>query len=519
MREPEPLASLATQEAQLRKKQKLLHQLRKEFDKTVPSQSAPTVRHIVKAAKSQTRLTDRFQSSAPPLNVPSDLQVSSVDRLYKEGGEPEVQEGFTGQRPLEVLPKRPRSASRIRGRAPQTHLGQNPNSPTEDQKRYSQGAAAPSQSHAGLSAPSRNEVSGQNPSWLTSETGNLSPDAKPRAAKPTRPPRSHRRASGGQTRGYPSRASQNRVKKTCPLRLVARLLGLLVLLVLLAVMIGGIGSFGFRVIHRTSVAESVSTQVEVMGVLGARPVLQLQGEVPYTLEKTTVVIKGEGVQIQPESDIFLQVSVFDGSSGEFMCAHSAPMQYYGKANAQGLGDTLYQAVLNHTEGSRLLVRRPVQDTDSDAVHMEINVIDILPTIVSGSDEVASDSPVGLENLDGHPTYSAQLKRNDPQSIYSQVLFAGKGEQIKSSETLIAQVGIWDLETAAETRVTWGNSGPRLIDLNTTFQVIPSELADLRVGSRVLFVIPAQDAKGDSALVVVFDILGIANQNTLSKLTD
>ena len=86
---------------------------------------------------------------------------------------------------------------------------------------------------------------------------------------------------------------------------------------------------------------------------------------------------------------------------------------------------------------------------------------------------------------------------------------GKGEQLDPRKKILAQYGVWELDSGKKRAYTWGNIGPQKIVGGSTFQSLSQQLTALRANSRILAIIPADQATGDSALAVVMDVLACA----------
>lgn len=252
----------------------------------------------------------------------------------------------------------------------------------------------------------------------------------------------------------------------------------------------------------------VSTQVKVSGQLGEQPVVELQGRMPITLPNSRVAIRGFGPQIRENQDVRVMVSVYEGDTGKLVSKGGKPQLFVGKANASTLPSGLLTEVIGRNEGSRLIVHRPATASDGKT-SMEVDVIDVLPTAVYESQlQIPEAAGVSFSFPQGLPQFES-ASNTQPQEAATFVLVPGKGEQLDPRKKILAQYGVWELDSGKKRAYTWGNVGPQKIVGESTFQSLSQQLTALRANSRILAIIPADQATGDSALVVVMDVLACA----------
>ncbi|WIK89291.1 hypothetical protein CYK25_003700 [Varibaculum cambriense] len=252
----------------------------------------------------------------------------------------------------------------------------------------------------------------------------------------------------------------------------------------------------------------LSTQVKVSGQLGEQPVVQFQGRMPFTLPNSRVAIRGLGPQIQENQDVRVMVSVYEGNTGKLVSQGGKPQLFVGKANASTLPGGLLTEVIGRNEGSRLIVHRPATASDGKT-SMEVDVIDVLPTAVYESQlQIPEAAGVSFTFPQGLPHFESAAN-TQPQEAATFVLVPGKGEQLDPRKKILAQYGVWELDSGKKRAYTWGNVGPQKIVGGSTFQSLSQQLTALRANSRILAIIPADQATGDSALAVVMDVLACA----------
>ena len=252
----------------------------------------------------------------------------------------------------------------------------------------------------------------------------------------------------------------------------------------------------------------VSSQVKVSGQLGEQPVVQFQGRMPFTLPNSRIAIRGMGPQVQENHDVRVMVSVYDGTTGKLVSKGGKPQLFVGKANPRTLPSGLLPEIIGRSEGSRLIVHRPASASDGKT-SMEVDIIDVLPTAVYESQlQIPEAAGVNFTFPAGLPKFESATQPH-PQEAATFVLVPGKGEQLDPRKKILVQYGVWELDSGKQRAYTWGKSGPQAIVGGTTFQSLAQQLTALRANSRILAIIPADQATGDSALVVVMDVLACA----------
>ena len=229
---------------------------------------------------------------------------------------------------------------------------------------------------------------------------------------------------------------------------------------------------------------------------------------PFTLPNSRVAIRGLGPQIQENQDVRVMVSVYEGNTGKLVSQGGKPQLFVGKANASTLPGGLLTEVIGRKEGSRLIVHRPATASDGKT-SMEVDIIDVLPTAVYDSQlQIPEAAGVSFTFPQGLPHFESAAN-TQPQEAATYVLVPGKGEQLDPRKKILAQYGVWELDSGKKRAYTWGKVGPQKIVGGSTFQSLSQQLTALRANSRILAIIPADQATGDSALAVVMDVLACA----------
>ncbi|WP_288765774.1 hypothetical protein [uncultured Varibaculum sp.] len=321
------------------------------------------------------------------------------------------------------------------------------------------------------------------------------------------PKRPHLSPIALRARRYPSRKTEVSAKKTpVPARILKWWLALLAIVAVAACVVLG---FYLWQASRTQEMSGVSTRVKVSGKLGEQPVVQFQGRMPFTLPNSRLAIRGKGPLVKENTDVRVMVSVYEGATGQLVSQGGKANLFAGKANASTLPAGLLSEVVGQREGSRVIAHRPATANDGTTA-MEIDIIDILPTAVYASKlQIPPEAGVTFSFPAGLPQFESASETH-PKEAFTSVLVPGKGQQLDPKQKILAQYGVWELDSGKTRAYTWGKAGPQEILGGSTFQSLSQQLTDLRANSRILAIIPADQATGDSALAVIMDVLAPAN---------
>ncbi|MBE6475418.1 MAG: hypothetical protein I3J03_06680 [Actinomyces succiniciruminis] len=270
----------------------------------------------------------------------------------------------------------------------------------------------------------------------------------------------------------------------------------------------------------TAADAPIEAVLEVAGRVGAVPVVSLLAPLaPATAVTTDTLVTGDGRTLATGDAVLLSVSTFSGTSGENTTGTPTGVRIYrGTVDAASLGDVLADTVTGATEGSRLVLRAPVS-ADDGAVATEITVVDVLPTTASGEERAsAAGMPTVAFADDGTVSLSVQ-DLDAPTRAAASVLVAGTGQQINSGDVIVARYAFanWS-DNSLRTSSYGATTVPGIIDMSDTMSGLAQQLVDATVGSRIVLVLPADQAAGDDALAVVIDILAVVADGTLTDAT-
>lgn len=259
--------------------------------------------------------------------------------------------------------------------------------------------------------------------------------------------------------------------------------------------------------------------LEVAGRVGSVPIVLLNGHlaVPEQVLRD-VVIQGSGRAVSKGDGVVLSVSTFSGETGENITGTATGRRLYrGTDTAGELGEILSDAITNTTEGSRIVLRAPVEKEGVRST--EVTVVDVMPTMAEGqaATNLPSDTPSVTQSEDG--TVAVDTRGiAAPTRGSTGVLIQGSGRQISATDTVIARYTIveWESNTVTASSYGW-TTPPGVLDMNDTLQGLAQRLVDVSEGSRVVITLPADQARGDGAIAVVVDVLAIVDPASLDPM--
>ncbi|EEH64074.1 hypothetical protein HMPREF0044_1093 [Gleimia coleocanis DSM 15436] len=244
--------------------------------------------------------------------------------------------------------------------------------------------------------------------------------------------------------------------------------------------------------------------VQVSGQVGRIPTLALERPVSVTSPKSVELAAGTGREIQPEAPLLISVTSFSGETGELLSETGRSVLHIGPATEQFFDKTLLAGLLGKNEGARVLFVRPVKQREK--LTTEINVVDILYSAAHGKTNENPGGPLSVTFNDAGPLVT-HAKVTAPEDVVIQQLIIGDGAQVLENDNVVAQFIAVGWDDAVVRSSTWTTGIPQAIDLETAFPGLQVALLDQRVGSRLAVTIPAEQATGETDLMMVIDIIG------------
>ena len=246
-------------------------------------------------------------------------------------------------------------------------------------------------------------------------------------------------------------------------------------------------------------------RVTVSGRVGATPTIDIKAPLDVDGFKARVIEEGTVREITEGSPVLVSVTAFDGTSGRMLSESGRPQMSLGIVGSDQISSDLAMLVTGKHEGSRILAFRTVAMGDGSPNTREIDVVDILPSIATGTSVDATVGPMSVEMSPEGPLIShiATL----PGGVTTQALIKGDGVQVHEGDRVVAQFTVLGWTDGVVRVNTWETGVPAVVNLNTAMKGLTNALVDQKVGSRLAITIPPDLAAGDDTLCVVIDILG------------
>lgn len=246
-------------------------------------------------------------------------------------------------------------------------------------------------------------------------------------------------------------------------------------------------------------------RVTVSGRVGATPTIEIKAPLEVDGFKARVLEAGSGREITEGSPVLVSVTAFDGNSGRMLSESGRPQMSLGIVGSGQIDEDLSRLVTGKREGTRVLAFRSITMGDGSTNTIEVDVVDILPSIATGTSVDASVGPMSVEMSPEGPIISHIDTL--PGGVTTQTLIKGDGVQVHEGDRVVAQFTVLGWTDGTVRVSTWETGVPEVINLGTAMKGLATALVDQKVGSRLAITIPPDLAAGDDTLCVVIDILG------------
>lgn len=267
--------------------------------------------------------------------------------------------------------------------------------------------------------------------------------------------------------------------------------------------------------YRSAVAVSdpAKSKIEVLGAIGAQPVLTLSEPIPLEKSSTELLIKGRGQQIKDDSIVALRVTVFSGMTGKLQSTSGDESVLVGPLSAKVFGTELYNAVRGATEGSRYLLKQPVEQQGTST--MEIGVIDIIPTSLD-SQMAALPPDAGLSVSEDQGQVRLAILSDFSGDFRSYPLITGSGATVGPGQTVLVKYQEFSYSNPpALLKDHWSEPVKLKLD-DKVQQGVARGIVDRKIGSRMLLEVPPAEGSGNQATILVVDILAAWNNPEATK---
>lgn len=267
--------------------------------------------------------------------------------------------------------------------------------------------------------------------------------------------------------------------------------------------------------YRSAVAVSdpAKSKIEVLGAIGAQPVLTLSEPIPLEQSSTERLIKGDGQKIQDGSIVALRVTVFSGMTGKLQSTSGDESVLVGPLSAKVFGTELYNAVRGATEGSRYLLKQPVEQQGTST--MEIGVIDIIPTTLNAQME-ALPPDAGLTVSEDQGQVRLAIVSDFSGDFRSYPLITGTGATVAPGQTVLVKYQEFSYSNPpAVLKDHWSEPVKLKLD-DKVQQGVARGIVDRKIGSRMLLEVPPAEGSGNQATILVVDILAAWDNPKMTK---
>lgn len=267
--------------------------------------------------------------------------------------------------------------------------------------------------------------------------------------------------------------------------------------------------------YRSAVAVSDpgKSKIEVLGALGAQPVLTLSEPIPLEQSSTERLIKGDGQKIQDGSIVALRVTVFSGMTGKLQSTSGDESVLVGPLSAKVFGTELYNAVRGATEGSRYILKQPVEQQGTST--MEIGVIDIIPTTLNAQME-ALPPDAGLTVSEDQGQVRLAIVSDFSGNFRSYPLITGSGATVAPGQTVLVKYQEFSYSNPpAVLKDHWSEPVKLKLD-DKVQQGVARGIVDRKIGSRMLLEVPPAEGSGNQATILVVDILAAWDNPKMTK---
>lgn len=254
--------------------------------------------------------------------------------------------------------------------------------------------------------------------------------------------------------------------------------------------------------------------------------------------QVSVLEEGTGAEITSSALIVFDYVLYKNWGDETVGQSSFASGSSMSSSLDGLVSGWKYALAGHHAGSRVILSLPpaygygtggneaagISGDDTIVFYVEIHQsFDSTSTGQSDAavEATADDLPVTIDGAIGSPVTSITVNdgQAEPTEVSTKIIAKGTGEEVPAGATVYVNYAAvsWDGETEEN---SWSGTaqgysgvlGPQSIQLGSDSSSDFDGLAGIPVGSRVLLIIPAQEATSDSttsnpSIAFVMDILG------------
>lgn len=273
-----------------------------------------------------------------------------------------------------------------------------------------------------------------------------------------------------------------------------------------------------------------SDQIKVTGDFGKKPTVDVAAPASATKTERTVVIDGDGDQVAKGDKVNVDISIFNGTSGEELQGTA----YNGTTTPFTVGDAnllpgISKTLDCSTIGSRVVGVIPPADafgatgstdlniTAKDSLVFVIDVVSLAPKALAkanGADQapVAGFPTVKLAD-DGKPTITIP-KADPPTKLGIEVLKKGDGAKVADGANVTVHYTGINWNTKKQFDSSWDRGAPADFATSGVIEGFGKGLVGQTVGSQVVIVIPPDLGYGPSG-----GTTGIGKTDTIVFVVD
>lgn len=277
-------------------------------------------------------------------------------------------------------------------------------------------------------------------------------------------------------------------------------------------------------------AGEASKSVKLEGDFGAA--VTLASDTPITVSEVerSVLIEGDGEELQEGDSAEAFYTVFNGKTGETLSpgstisvkkdAESVPEWALKAVECSAIGDRVV-AVLPASEMLGAGVGEQYNIADDDAL---IAVFDFTGLALSRAEGTPMEAPEGFPTVelaeDGAPTITIPEGKAAPTELEVATLIEGDGAVVGETDTVTLHYtgAVWSNGEVFDS--SWANGSPLTLGANQFVPGFTKAIVGQKVGSQIIAVIPASEGYGedtasrlsaagataDDVMVFVVDIL-------------
>ncbi|HEV7741842.1 MAG TPA: FKBP-type peptidyl-prolyl cis-trans isomerase [Pseudolysinimonas sp.] len=275
----------------------------------------------------------------------------------------------------------------------------------------------------------------------------------------------------------------------------------------------------------------VSDAVKVSGDFDTAPTVTFSAPVSVPALQRTVVIKGDGAELQDGALAQIHFTIFNGETGDNLdsTGYEPTSLFQATLDESSLLSGLVKTLRCSTVGSRVVGVVPAADAFGDQgneqlgvaagqpVVFVVDVVSVLPTQAQGD---SVPLPAGFPDVvwadDGQPTVTIP-DADPPADLKVATVITGDGAVVQAGDNVTVQYQGVNWTGGAVFDQSWGR-GPTSFTTDGVIAGFGAAMVGQTVGSRVVVIIPPDQGYGpqggnsgagiakDDTLVFVIDIL-------------